>query len=440
MTCLTFDMQVLRNYQHAPGWCVAFSGGLDSTVLLHVLSRFVRAHKCPPLRAIHVHHGLQSIADNWPEHCQKVCAGFDVLLQVVYIQVPEQASVEQAARDARYAVFAQNLLPGEVLLMAQHQDDQAETLLLRLLRGAGVAGLQGMPQARVLAHAQLLRPLLHISRKQLEAYAADHGLRWIEDPSNQSDDYDRNFLRNRVTPLLSQRWPAFSRVFQRTGQHMQEAQQLLNELATQDLALAQMPKEDDWLPLPALRLDVVKSLSFIRQKNLLRYWLTDREQAVDAAHWAGWNDLLGAAPDAEPMWRLKNGALQRYRQLIYWLPEQWLAAPQMLSLKITEIGEYELPGNGLLCVQGQLAGPLTVSYRQGGECMRLPKRGRRDLKRLLQEQGVAPFVRQRLPLLFDEQNELVAVAGLPDLRAQEWPCLQLEWLLAEGTVHKCLLG
>lgn len=417
---------LLLEHAQAPGWCVAFSGGLDSTVLLHMLAGFVARYGGPPLRALHVHHGLQQVADAWPEHCRYVCEHLGLPLQVVPVHVAEQASTEQAARDARYAAFEQSLKPGELLMLGQHQDDQAETLLLRLLRGAGVAGLRAMPAVRELGQGRLLRPLLTTGRLQLEAYAERQGLCWIEDPSNQSDDYDRNFLRNRVMPLLQQRWPGGARVLQRTAQHMSEAQQLLNELAQQDLQGAHVLPGVNGLPLPSLDLEVVREWSFSRQKNVLRYWLESKGRAVDAAHWAGWHSLLQAGPDAQPCWQLDQGALLRHRQRVYWVPNAWLQQKPVGCMEIRQPGNYELAGNGWLVVAGHFAAPLQVRYRQGGETMQLAGRGRRDLKRLLQEQDVPAFVRQRLPLLFYGE-QLVAVASFPALYAAGWEPLRVDW-------------
>lgn len=433
MAGLLFDSlrSSLDDFQQATGWCVAFSGGLDSTVLLHSLALYAGRFPCPPLRAIHIHHGLQAAADSWPEHCRAVCAALNIPLQVIYVEVGEQASVEQAARDARYQAFAASLQPGEVLMLGQHQDDQAETLVLRLMRGSGVAGLQGMPLSRELAAGRLLRPLLGISRQQLQTYAKQHELNWIEDPSNQADDYDRNFLRNRVMPLLKERWPAVAPVLQRTAGHMQEAQQLLDELALQDLQQTRAEVHAGGVELPALQLNRVRQLSFARQKNLLRHWLADKGRAADTAHWQGWQGLLNAASDSEPLWQLEHGTLQRYRQLVYWVPDGWRKSPQPLRLTIDKAGMYPLDNNGQLCIQGDLPAPVTVRYRQGGERMRLPGRGGRDLKRLLQEHSIVPFVRQRLPLLFC-QDELVAIAGLPELRADGWQQLQIGWSLTQN--------
>src|SRR5690606_6680015 len=181
----------LTPWRNAPAWRVAFSGGLDSTVLLHLLTRFAQVHDTPPLRAVHIHHGLQAAAEGWPAHCQRLCDELGVELQVIHVQVVPGASIEQAARDARYAAFADVLEPDEVLLTGQHREGQAETLLFRLLRGAGLRGLAAMPAERGLGQGRLVRPLLAVSRAQLQAYADEHGLGWVEDPSNTDTAFAR---------------------------------------------------------------------------------------------------------------------------------------------------------------------------------------------------------------------------------------------------------
>lgn len=191
-------LQTLAPWRNAPAWHIAFSGGLDSTVLLHLLANLAKTEKLPTLDAVHVHHGLQAAADAWPAHCQSVCDALGVPLRVMRVQVRAGASLERAARDARYQAFSEVVGAGEVLLIGQHRDDQAETLLFRLLRGAGVQGLAAMPMQRALAGGHLLRPLLRSSRAQLQAYAEEHQLTWIEDPSNADPRFSRNYLRHRV--------------------------------------------------------------------------------------------------------------------------------------------------------------------------------------------------------------------------------------------------
>ena len=319
--------QALAPWRTASAWCVAFSGGLDSSVLLHLLAELARREAVPALSAIHVQHGLQPVAAAWPEHCRQFCAALGIPLQVVAVQVVAQASVEQAARQARYAAFAEHLQPGAVLFSAQHRDDQAETLLFRLLRGAGVRGLAAMPGQRPLGRGTLLRPLLDCSRAELQGYAEAHGLSWIEDPSNADTRFSRNFLRQRVMPLLAERWPQASVALARSAAHLSEAEQLLGELARMDLQAARGEPLFPWLALPSLELSLVMQLSDARQRNLLRHWLAPLSRMPDSDHWAGWRDLRDAAGDASPVWKLADGELHRADGRLYWLSADWLAPP-----------------------------------------------------------------------------------------------------------------
>jgi tRNA(Ile)-lysidine synthase len=411
-------LDALQPWRTAPRWHVAFSGGLDSTVLLLLLARLSAREQLPPISAIHVHHGLQSVADDWPAHCRSVCERLGVELQVVHVQVEPGPSLESAAREARYAAFSERLNPAEVLLVAQHRDDQAETLLFRLLRGAGVRGLAGIPAVRSLGEGWLVRPLLTTGRDELDAYAREQGLVWIDDPSNQCTDHARNYLRHRVMPVLHQRWPRASSSMARAAEHLGEAQQLLNELAEIDLREIRMRGRHLWLPIPSLSLVALKALSPARQRNALRHWLAGLTALPDSDHWAGWDALRDAASDAAPIWRLATGELHRGDESIWWLSGPWLIAPKARIDWLRPDIDLQLPDNGSLRLLGyDHEDSLQVRYRQGGELLRLPGRGRRDLKRLLNEAGVPGFVRSRLPLLFYD-GELVAVANLPQLNVQ----------------------
>jgi len=422
MSLDSFLLSALAPWRSSPTWWVAFSGGLDSTVLLHVLARLAERHELPAIRALHVHHGMQLVADNWPTHCQAICDGLGIPLEVTRVQVVPGGSVERAAREARYGAFAGQLGRGELLLTAQHRDDQAETVLFRLLRGAGVRGLAAMPRERSLGLGRLVRPLLDVSRAELEEYARDNALVWVEDPSNQNHGYSRNFLRREVMPLLQQRWPQATSSMARAASHMAEAQQLLDELAQQDLIAANAASGFEWLRLPCLALPALRALTPARRRNALRYWLADLTLAPDEDHWAGLVSLLDAKPDATPRWRLAGGELQRSGDRVWWLPDGWLA-PVVESVEWLDPDvSLALPGNGTLQLAGRVpAGKLQVRYRQGGEVLRVSGRGRRNLKRLLNEAGVPPFVRVRLPLLYCG-DELIAVAGLPPL-GEEYPAL-----------------
>lgn len=414
----------LSPWLDAPAWHVAFSGGLDSTVLLHLLALHARIHQAPALRAVHVHHGLQPAADAWPEHCQRICAQMGVELRVMRVQVACQASLEQAARQARYQAFSDILGPGEVLFSAQHRDDQAETLLLRLLRGAGLRGMAAMPQARSLGQGWLVRPLLGLSRAQLLRHAQDAGLSWVEDPSNQDTTFARNFLRREVIPLLGQRWSQVNQNLARSAQHLDEALGLLDELAENDLAPARPGSPFAWLQLDSLDLDALAGLTEARQRNALRCWLAGRTRLPDSRHWAGWKALRDAAEDTAPVWRLADGQLQRSNRRIWWLAGDWLRPAAGSTAWDDPDAPLQLAGNGSVRLRGRVPqGPLRIAYRQGGEQLLVAGRGHRDLKRLLNESRVPHFVRARLPLLFEGQR-LLAVANLPTLSQGGW---QLLW-------------
>lgn len=416
----------LTPWLNARTWYVAFSGGLDSTVLLHLLADHAHNHAAPALRAIHIHHGLQPAADAWPAHCQSVCDALAIPLQVIHVQVSPGASLEQAARAARYAAFRQLLGPGDVLFTGQHRDDQAETLLFRLLRGAGLRGLAAMPGQRGLGQGSLARPLLGRSRQQLHDYAQAHQLAWIEDPSNADTRFARNYLRGEVFPHLQQRWPQASQNLARAAEHLGEALGLLDELAQGDLVLAQEGTPLAWPGLDSLDLAALVALSPARQRNALQYWLSRRTRLPDSRHWAGWADLRDAAADAQPVWRLADGQLLRSHGRIWWLSGDWLRLPGAGAAWPDPSEPLRLPGNGSVRLLGAApATGLRIAYRQGGEVLDIPDRGRRELKRLLNELQVPHFLRPRLPLLYHGER-LLALANLPGLVQAD---CQLDWQL-----------
>ncbi|MGE1173758.1 tRNA lysidine(34) synthetase TilS [Pseudomonas sp. BW7P1] len=417
----------LKPWLGADHWRIAFSGGLDSTVLLHLLATLAKTESLPALSAIHVHHGLQAVADAWPAHCLAVCDSLGIPLQVVHVTVQKGASLERLARDARYAAFSAAIQTNDVLLTGQHCDDQAETLLFRLLRGAGVRGLSGMPAQRALGQGSLVRPLLDIPRSEVEAYAREQGLRWIEDPSNQDRQFSRNYLRHQVMPLLTGRWPQAHVSMARSAAHLREAQGLLDELAQIDMAQASVPGAFDWSGLPSLEFAAIAGLSDARQRNALSHWLEPLTRLPDTDHWSGWSDLRDAGNDAAPVWRLADGALHRSAGRLWWLSGQWLLSPVVCGDWHEPSLALRLPDNGRVMFSGQTpVGALQIRYRQGGEVMHLADRGHRDLKRLLNERAVPGFMRGRLPLLF-RGEQLLAVANLPGLDGNAREGWRLHW-------------
>lgn len=396
--------QQLATLPETRRWMIALSGGLDSSLLLELMSRLSLA---APLAAIHIDHQLQAESPAWAEHCRRECQRLGIELQTH--QVTPASASEADAREARYRVFEACLRPGDCLLLAQHADDQAETLLLRLLRGAGVTGLAGMPRTRPLGAGRLLRPLLDQPRTRLEQAARAIGLKHVEDPSNRSSAYDRNFLRLELMPKLKQRWPALLTRLGETGQLMEEASELLQERAEEDLAAC--------LQEGGVDLDRLDCLSPARQRNLLHHWISriSGHRVSRARLLQLERDLLGARDDAQPIFRLSGYQIRRYRRRLYLLPDPLPAVENPFRTLL--VGERVMLPLGWLewqpAERGLPAGqPLELTFRQGGERLRPEGRGGSvSLKQLLQEAGLPPWLRPYQPLLVRD-DEILAVPGL----------------------------
>ena len=423
-------------------WQVAFSGGLDSTVLLHALHT-LREQLTVPVGAIHIHHGLQADADHWADHCRAVCNALEIPLTVLQVDARAASgdSPEAAARHARYTAIAGWLAPDHCLLTAQHRDDQAETLLLQLMRGAGVQGLAAMPVISALGQGSHLRPLLEMDREGLLDYARASGLAWIEDPTNAETAYDRNFLRHEILPVLRTRWPSVSASLSRSAAHAAEATALLDGLAV-DNRLAVAGERDDTLSVTA-----VAALPPARQRNILRYWI--RRQAGQAPSTAVLervqNDMLTSREDAEPCVTWGGCQLRRYRDELFLLPAA--LPPQALPECAWQLQEpLALPGSGVLSATRMLGQGLRcaavseagvqVRWRVGGESCRPVGRGHRHaLKKLFQEAGVPPWQRDRIPLLY-VGDELAAVAGMwicePFQAGPQEPGYRIHWAGRQG--------
>jgi tRNA(Ile)-lysidine synthase len=393
---------------------VAYSGGLDSTVLLHAASQLLSGQSVE-LRAIHINHGIETAADQWQAHCQACCEQWQIPLSCRTLALGKGSS-EDEARQARYAVFAEQLREDELLLLAQHLDDQLETLLLRLCRGSGVAGLGGMPRQRRLGRGNLLRPWLDIRRSVLADYARQQSLSWIEDQSNSDSRYDRNYCRREVLPRLEQRWPHYRDSWQKSQQLLQESGALLEDLARLDLQAITGSHSSILQRQPLL------DLAQPRQRNLLRHWLQS-VLGIDGIDWPVLQticeQLLPAGADSKARLELADCTLQVFQEQLFALRQLPFDGQDVGSWNALQRVQFSLPGNGELlarAVQGEgldrrLADTLELRYRRGGESLRLPGRPEKALKKLLQEQGVPPWQRQRLPLLF-QQGQLVAVPGL----------------------------
>lgn len=399
----TVDLPIsLPQLKSGGRYWVAYSGGLDSTVLLHWLGR----HAAHPVVAVHVNHGLHPDADNWAEHCRRFCAELDIPLEVVPVQVTEIADygLEAAARHARYRALTEKPGTDDLLLTAHHRNDQAETLLLQLLRGSGPQGLAAMREETRAGGSRLYRPLLMLDREALLGYAQCHGLRWIEDPSNDDRQLRRNFLRHEVLPLLEAHWPACRESLARSAELQGEAAVLLDELALSDMkgCLGSMPG--------SLSVRILRALAPARRRNLLRFWLRDQGLAVPGhAHMQRLeNDMLTEREDAGPVVNWHEVEVRRYRDdllAMSTLPP----APVATELDWNLQGALQLPaGCGTLvaeCAEGAglrlQTASVTVRFSQTGERIQpLFSSHHRRLKHLLQEAAVPPWVRERLPLIY----------------------------------------
>lgn len=285
---------------------VAWSGGLDSTVLLHALRSRPPQGPRIRLRALHVDHGLQAAAAGFRTFCQRTARGWRLPLTVLRVRVDLSTgdSVEQAAREARRQALTAALEPGELLLTAQHADDQLETVLLALLRGAGPRGLSGMPAAMPLGATRLLRPLLQFDRAAIAAYAVAAGLDWVEDPTNADVRFDRNYLRKSVLPTLRQRWPAAARTALRSARHCAAATCVLESLAARDLEAA--------ADGAGLEIAVLRRFSIARRAAVLRAWLQRAGcRAPNERHLREIEAMMAARLDAHPQLRLPDAVLRR---------------------------------------------------------------------------------------------------------------------------------
>ncbi|SDS77680.1 tRNA(Ile)-lysidine synthase [Halopseudomonas xinjiangensis] len=398
----------------APAWRLGLSGGLDSMALLHALSLLRGSSELPPISAVHVHHGLHADADRWAAQCADACRRAGVPLQVIQVTVAPGASVENAARNARYDAFEAALEPGEVLLLAHHRDDQIETVLFRLLRGTGLRGLAGMPQRRSLGSATMFRPLLDWPRAQLQSWAQQQGLSWIEDPANSDPRFARTALRHDILPRVRQAWPMAEGSLLRLAEHVGESLELLDERAEEDWKRVVPSPKDPWLHCwPALMVEPLLGLSRARQANLLRFWLhrlgcrmPDQRQLRELI------DQLAARPDSQPAITLDGYRLIRASGCLWLLP-QHLPIPQ--AQRIEPAKQIDLPGNGRLCFEpgpGGLSGDgqWDIRYRQGGETIKPAGRPSQSLKHLLQDAAIPAWLRERVPLLYCD-GRLVSVGG-----------------------------
>lgn len=424
----------------APGPLVlGFSGGLDSSVLFAAL---VRGGFGARLKAVHIQHGLQTVAESWAGHCRAIAAAAGVPFEVVHLNLAAGPNLEQRARAARRAALLKAAAPDGALLLAQHADDQAETLMLRLLRGAGPAGLAAMRNLSRYEQRLVLRPLLRWRRPRLAKLARHWGLAWVEDPTNAETEADRNYLRHEIMPRLAQRWPAVVEVFGRNTTVQHEMAELAAEMAAEDRTRLSMP--DGAVSLAGLR-----QLGPARQRNLLYGWVRARGWQAPPRHVLQrvLDELAPAAPDRQPRVAWPAGVFARHRDGLYLLPHCALTplvgatplvlahgatttlGPLTLTVRRLAAGE-QVPAQWVLPAD---AATVTVSAAPPGARMRLGGLSR-DVREAWRAAGVPPWLRARWPVLCAGDQVLAAAElGCADgyQRLLEAPGWAVTWRLQD---------
>lgn len=440
----------LLPYTGAKRWLVGFSGGMDSTVLLHLLKQAVNElNPKPELLAIHVNHGLSEHATSWQHHCESMCAQWGIQCAAQSVAVDGQGKgLEAAARSARYAVFKSIIQAEDVLFLAHHQDDQAETVLYRLLRGAGSAGLSAIAMRRQLGLGDLARPLLQYQRDHLLTYASSQGLKWVEDESNNESHFDRNFIRNDVLPLLEQRWPTASSTLAQTAEVMADEAAVLQQVGIEDLARCE--ESSARLGYKA-HLQSFIALPLPRQRNMIRAWCQKRGFSLpERRHLALLSPESLEQDRFSIVWR--GAEIRRFGTHLYLLPT--LASdtesnpaleafePKLVNEKNEPIllprgGQVRLTEAAYPCLSQ--FGELKIALRQGGErCHPSTRQHSQTVKKLLQEFELEPWLRDVVPLLLVGSGDAEQIAAVGDLwvckgftqEGHDWDSV-LEWQLPQ---------
>ena len=393
---------------------IGYSGGVDSHVLLHLCAANLKLK--PLITAVYVHHGLQVAADAWAQHCQKTASLLGVHFQVLRVDAKPTLgeSPEEAARNARYSALKTLMNSDDVLLVAQHRDDQLETVFLQLLRGSGLRGLSAMPENTALGLGRLLRPLLNVAKPAIDAYAEVNSLIWVEDPSNQSHDYDRNYLRNAILPLLKQRWPACDKTVARSARHCADAQVMISAVSEQ-LFLQVFNKADQTLIISQLTIYPAQE-----QALVIRHWFLYLKLKMPSSAFIErvQSELLYARLDSDPIVARQSYCVRRYRDKLYCLPTLMLAQFDEITWPTGQLSLTLSNQNAWACVPSSAGisrslwqhATIKVCARQGGEKIKLPGRsGHHSLKKLFQEADIPTWERETLPLIY-LNDKLAAVA------------------------------
>lgn len=408
---------LLNHLGNANCFYIAYSGGLDSHVLLHALATLFREqNKLSQLQAIHINHGWSENAAQWAQHCVKVCKDLGVICNIEKINAKLQRgeSKEAMAREQRYQIFAKYLNADDYLLTAHQQDDQAETLLLQLFRGAGIKGLACMPEIIPFATGYHLRPLLNFTRVELQQYAIENNLQWIEDESNQDVNFDRNYVRHNVMPIINQRWSKAQSTIARSAQHLAAANLLLEQLAQQDLINTRGNFSH------TLSINKLLELPEVRLHNVLRHWLQQLTLPLPSAAQLNHiqTDVLQTKSDRKSQVKWDKVIVCRYRDDLY--ARNAITEKKLENIDWNLTQELNLPGVGIFAaelVKGQgirqnvfSENKAKIQFRKMGErCKPAGRIGSHPLKKLFQEWDVPPWEREDVPLLYNQDDQLVAV-------------------------------
>jgi tRNA(Ile)-lysidine synthase len=430
LTGFTSQLALLCDLSAPCDFHIALSGGLDSVVLLHLFVRLREKQPDLTISAQHINHGLSDNAFAWQDFCFQLCRNLAVNFSCSCVQLKKQSrtSLEALAREKRYGCLTQGLSAHSYLVSAHHQDDQLETVLLALKRGAGNTGLQGIRSKQKLEKGYLIRPLLSFSREQLEAYAHDFNLNWIEDESNSDQVFDRNYIRHTISPLLKARWPAIAKTVARSASLCQEQQQLLDEVARSDFAACVVQQlNQDILPITKL-----KSFTVARRNNLLRYWFKKNNLNYPSVKQlaALWRDLVLAGENASPLMPFKGATLRRYRGYLYLVEEMpvvdfgepviWQGEAQLSLLagrvKLHFQRTAEKPGALKINRDSQVKICFREHLPAKLSCTPIGRAGSRVVKKLLHEYHVPPWLRDSVPFILID-GQLQQAVGLWQCRA-----------------------
>lgn len=411
-----FQHSLDQHYQTGSRIVLALSGGLDSRVMLELMASYCKSRKLECLAA-HVHHGLSENADSWAEQCKHWCQELGVAFVLEKVQLATQGrSIEESAREARYTALKKHLQDKDLLLTGQHADDQLETFFLALKRGSGPKGLSSMAQSMPFGQANLLRPLLTISRHEIEEFAHARQLAWVEDESNQDQRFERNFVRHSLTPALVERWPHIRQAVQRTAELCSEQEQLLDELLAEKY---QQCLCDDG----SLSIVMLGNASTLIRSRLIRMWLEQNHLRMPTREQLNkvWLEVAKAKADANPQLQLSEVQVRRYLNKLYIVRDWQSLAEWQRPLDIDKpcplpegLGSLALvpSSKGRLSQQALVQSPLRVTFNPEGLSAHPAERGHsRKLKKLFQEYGVPSWLRRRTPILMCGER-VVAVGNL----------------------------